>query len=618
MARLVAVRVLAHKPRRIEREAHSLHLLRLGEQPVQLFEEVLRPAHRRNQPAWIMHDMPRVLPRIPLREILRPLAASADVELERAERLAPAAFGIATAGEADSAVEDVRPVAGAPSEECRIILLPKRLGEPGGAPVVIRMFQRAGNGLRPDDVKRIVAVFLPCVREVETPPRRIFRQGLADRGERLFRVEPPEALQVGVHYHRDRMVAYHALVVLAPQSPDRQESRRPRMFQHRADEVVDALRRENRVERMRGAERVPERQGRIVVPASSLRHLSVRSAIGTVHIRYVGRLQEEMVERRVPVRAHVRRAADELGAPQHLVPCLRGGGARAIEIPAAYLRREVAGRRIWRHGGKRHLHHERSARWKIEGGNRARPLLRGETPWHLDDVRNVVVELRRERIFPIHPYLRTQATGEGPRPVPFHVAFEDPPFRIPRVPVENAVLEIGEEARLGVAEIPDAVDRGVVRDRHLHARMAVVERHGVVSWFRLLGLFAVAAGEVRARQVEIARERHDEQVSQVAAPSAGYVCLRETENTLVGIAVAAAVVPPGVAGVRTGLDEPERICRRRIAVAVVCASDERIYVRCDTFSVRDKTRRRQRRQKHETNLHLNFHPFLAIIAIEVL
>ena len=187
-----------------------------------------------------------------------------------------------------------------------------------------------------------------------------------------------------------------------------------------------------------------------------------------------------------------------------------------------------------------------------------------------------MVELECERVFAVDPDLRAQAAGKRTGVHLLHVAFEHAALGVLRVPVEDAVLQVGEQARRGVAEVLDAVDRGVVRDRHLHARVVVVERHRVVAGLRLLRLLAVAARVVRARVVELARERHHEQVAQVAAPRAGDVRLREAEDALVRVAVAAAVVPPRVAGVGPRLHEPERIRRRRVAVAVVGTPDERV------------------------------------------
>ena len=71
---------------------------------------------------------------------------------------------------------------------------------------------------------------------------------MADGGTRFdclisfFRIEPFESFQVSIHDHRNGVIADHAEVLFAPQSPDRQETLYLLMIQHRLDHGVYLIR----------------------------------------------------------------------------------------------------------------------------------------------------------------------------------------------------------------------------------------------------------------------------------------------------------------------------------------------------------------------------------------
>ena len=122
----------------------------------------------------------------------------------------------------------------------------------------------------------------------------------------------------------------HALVVAAPKRPYREVSRAPALLEHRVHEPRRALRGEYRVERMRGAERVP--RGECGVE---------RLAAG---IGYVVRLDEQVVQRGVEV-APLRVVAFNLHARKRLVPHLAGGRLHCREVEPRHLEAHVAVRR---------------------------------------------------------------------------------------------------------------------------------------------------------------------------------------------------------------------------------------------------------------------------------
>ena len=582
VARLVAVRVLSDEARHVEDESRPLGLLRLHEERVELLRESRRAAEHRDESLGVLHHVPRVLPGVAFREVVR--RARAVSEARGIERRAPRALRVAPAHEAERLVEHVAPVRRPLAEERRVLLLAELLRHLRGAPVVVRALERARHALALDLVERVVAVLVEQVPALLAAAVVLLAQGVADRLVRLGGVEPAEALQVGVHDRRHRVRADHALVVLAPERPDRQVARRLVVLHHRGDEPRHVLGREERVERMRGAEGVPQRERGVVVAKRGCAHLVVRAAVASVDVRDVVRVDEEVVERGVEVR-HLVGVALRPHAAEEVVPLRARLRAHAVEVPAGNLGGKVAARARQIDGGERHLHEQRAARRHVEVEDAPHGLLGGILLRQLGHGRRRLAELHHVGELAVHP--QAVAVASRHAHVVLHGGRRLGHVRVQRLRVaHDAPLRVDEHVRARAQE-REAVDRRMRRHRHLHLHAVIRERHAVVA-----GRGRLRRLRERARvrlAVTRAGERHHEDVAEVGTPRAAEVRLREAENVRVGVAVAARVVPAEVAGVGSGLHEAEWVRRGGEAVSVEGAADGRVDM------AREVLRRRRKR-----------------------
>ena len=85
---------------------------------------------------------------------------------------------------------------------------------------------------------------------------------------RFFVIEALDSFRHGVRDHRDGMVADHGAGLVAPELPDGQASALLVHSNERVDEVDSAFLIDDRIERVRGAKRVPKRENRVLVGAA--------------------------------------------------------------------------------------------------------------------------------------------------------------------------------------------------------------------------------------------------------------------------------------------------------------------------------------------------------------
>lgn len=91
------------------------------------------------------------------------------------------------------------------------------------------------------------------------------------------------------------MIADHAVVVFSPCRPDGQEARLLMMDNHRADNGVDYLRCDELQQRECSPVDIPVGEGREVGLVLRATYLVVHSAVPSVYVCDVGRLQEQVI-----------------------------------------------------------------------------------------------------------------------------------------------------------------------------------------------------------------------------------------------------------------------------------------------------------------------------------
>ncbi len=211
------------------------------------------------------------------------------------------------------------------------------------------------------------------------------------------------------------MRADHALVVASPQRPDRQEARHLALIEHRLHERARTVRRKDRVERTRRAERIPAGERRIE---------RLRARVGDV-----ARLEVEVIERGVPGRALGIRSLDRRPR-QNLVPRRAHRGLHAVEIPCGDLRREIRLRTrreieppgIFSAPGRQtDLDHERFAPRHLEVEDVARRLL-AIPARQLRHAFARTVEEKRETVRAFDPVLRVDPPRKARQPLDLHGA----------------------------------------------------------------------------------------------------------------------------------------------------------------------------------------------------
>ena len=578
VAGLVAVDVLSDKSGDVHHLALSLRLLGLGEESVELPDERFAPAKRLDEPVRILHHVPGVLEGVAFGEVVCGLSAVS--ERVGIERLAPTAIGIPSADQSERPVEDVLPAGGAPEEEFRIVLPAEFLGHPAGAPVVVGALERPRNRLAPDDVEGIVSIPVVDVPVLLPAPGMLLGERLLDlvvdplpAPFRLFALRLFSFLEEGVDNDGYRVRAYHALVVASPQRPDGEVAGGPALAGHGGDERGDRFRRDDRVERMRGAEGVPRGKRGII------RILSV--------VRDVVRLDEKVVEGGVEVLLLVFRPVDG-HAGETLRPLLASGGRDAVEVPAGDFRGEVL-LRVGNsaEGGERDLDDERFAGPEVEVEDAVPARSEGMVE---DDLVGIGAP---------HPVVDRHLAEDGGPAVVLHLVGLSALLR--PVPSVEAPFRVDEKPLAGVRGIRDPVDCAVLGGGHLDLDSA--ESGGVVSGGCLFGRLVERDGFGSFGGCE----RQQANVAEVGASGSVEVRLGESEDGPVVVAIAGAMMPVAVAGVGSGLDEPERNARRRSRVTRRRRPDERIDV-C-ARGVRGNTDKR-RAERGCRNSHLHHSQFL--------
>ena len=615
VARLVAVRIFADdavrlpvRPFVLERlVVHPVRFVR--EEKVEFLQELAAPAHRLHEPGEVVQHVEAPLVAAALGGVARSGLHGESLRTLQPARFPafhPAAVGKTRPDPARPRLEQVAPAPGPCAEKRLVLASAEFLRHLRRAPVVERRFHEARDGLPRHYIAREESEGVQQIPvagdERLVHPRRV--RCAVVRRERALHIRPErfeidlEALAPGVKHHGDGVRAQHVVALQAVDFPDRHLAVLLRMVVDRGDEAVDPLGRHERVERMRRAVRVPERERRI--------------AHGGAGVRYHVGLPAEMVERRVERRLLVVRRALDLHAGENVVPRRTRGDADRVEVPSLRLGAVVAERAVRRGVGYRHADLQRPARLDVEVEHPAvavlcGKLVRDDAPVLYRTAERGVEEDAMER-----PVLAHETrTGHG------ETVIRKPPVAFYRHLVrplrfaDESVLEIDEKMRRAVAVIRVAVERHAVGAGQFRAHLRVVERDRVVSGARRL----VRVREAAFAQNLVAAERKKQDVPLLALSASAEVALRKAHDRLVGVLVSGAVAPAAGPRVRPGLHHRERTHRPRIAVPLVVCSDERIHecgvVRRERGSRRTENKRGQRNPRHSyprsfVLLHLHF------------
>ena len=172
------------------------------------------------------------------------------------------------------------------------------------------------------------------------------------------------------------MRADHALVVLSHKGPDWHEPGRLLVLEHRLDETILLVGRNERGKWMIGAEGIPEGERGVVDAAWRDMDFAVRAPVASVDVGDVVRLDEEAVHRGVEACILFVRAFD-FHARKLTLPRGGRGGTHCVEVERGDFRSKVFLGSVRAHEGIADLGHERCTVGKVEAKREARPLLVG-------------------------------------------------------------------------------------------------------------------------------------------------------------------------------------------------------------------------------------------------
>ena len=540
LAGLVAMGILAHDTADIGMK-FLLAGRRIGEERIQCAVQRIAAAQERFQARHVMRDEETVMPGRRLRVIPGPG--------ERVEGLRPVAVRLLAAEETRIRVEQ-----GAPTQRTgvvfrRYVTVSQRFRHPGDAPVVIAEFQRLGDGFH-FEVGRDVPVGV-----VEFRCIRIALVGGDDHGlQGLLAVEIPDPAEPGIRDDRYAMVADHAVRLVAGQGPDGQFSPAVVIVQHAVHHVRDKGRGQDGLERMPGAEGIPDGQGRVEMP--SFRKLPVAGGFVPIAavdvVQAVGR-QERVIEIRVK---DIGRSAFHLDGAERLGPAGlgRGKGLVKVETDAVRLRQPVRPRPFRGHAGN--------------AGKDGNLLgLRRERQQQHARLRSGFIHDRggKDGAQIDIPVVSPAVHPAGSRHLPAHLVDIDADRRAPSA---HAMVRIDPDHPGAGAGESVAVHPHMRKGREFRRNPPLRERNLVIA---RRARFAVMR-ERKGRHAVDARSHQEVPKVRTARPRE--VRMAESEDTAVRIMITGAIIHIGIGA---QLDSPVRDGCAGIGVPGVIRSSEDIY-----------------------------------------
>ena len=305
--------------------------------------------------------MPCVHPAVSLGVVAPELARSARcTRVERLEKTPTRGLRPARAHESYGLVEHVAPASRPLRRVAPAACVAEKPGEMRYAPPVVCVLEGAGyiavadvESVEHSRLVRNVAVlpgYVPC----ELVPFLVAcRHRLHGKLEDALAGDRTEALRPRVDEDGDRVDSDHVVALATPEGPHGKVSVSLAVQDHRLHEPVHAFRHDERVERMRRAESVPEGERGVVASTLRARDTSVVAAVASVNVRDVVRLYAEAVERRVPACLLLVGPLFHDSAGQQPVPCRTVRGGDGLEVHACGFGIEVAARAFYGYGGER-------------------------------------------------------------------------------------------------------------------------------------------------------------------------------------------------------------------------------------------------------------------------
>ena len=158
--------------------------------------------------------------------------------------------------------------------------------------------------------------------------------------ESTLGIKSAESLVVGFGYDRHGMVANHAIVLLSPQAPYRQETLHLSLLDERIDHAVHAVGHYDGVEWMGCTVSVPTRESGVELTGLRLHQLVVGVAIHAVHVSNLVGLDQSVIERGVVVLLLLLGSLN-VDALQIIVPVVVCRSLYGSEVPSRHLGLEV-------------------------------------------------------------------------------------------------------------------------------------------------------------------------------------------------------------------------------------------------------------------------------------
>ena len=356
------------------------------------------------------------------------------------------------------------------------------------------------------------------------------------------------------------------------------------LAEQRADPLLVPLRIDDGVERVLGAEGVPQREDGVVGVGGILTDLLIHATVASIDVAGEVRGNGAVIERGVEDLPLVVAAAGDLDVPELFLPLLLGFRDHAVEIPSGDFGHQIALGPVHVYRADANLHQD----LLVLVGRKLQLCL---------DL------LALGSVAGLHGVIRIQLGGEGFRkhgmkvdaavgcptlhvpPAADFPIIDDFDSRFHRLAVLKTVLEVDDDAGLLRLRKRVAVHARSWRGGEFRLHLETVEQDTVVSRTRDLVLLVVGGaiaviGFIRGSgpDADLAGEGHHQHVAIVADPGAAEVGVTEAPDLRVGIIIAAAGIPARGAGVRAELHHPEGGRGSRKGVAVEAGADERIDV----------------------------------------
>ena len=320
MAWFITVCILSYKTTRIT--IHFSTCLRQSEVLVELLDKRLHTTKEIDKSLRVLRDEPHVLPSITLNEAW-------ILVTEGVERLNPVAFIVFRLEETRSRVEEVAIVFAAFDETFVVGSLSEFLRNCSHAPIVEGLFHRDGYADVLLVLRHVAILFPNLERTVGMSASAALDHSLVgslDVKSRQFRHD-------GIGHNGYGVIAYHTIIVLSPKVPNGQVTVGFVMKNHVSNKLYRNIGIKKGVERMGCTEGIPKAERAVI--ALTCRHLldfEVGIHVSSIHITDGVGLHEDMIEACIEDSLLVVCALD-VDSGEFLFPSIMSGFGVVVEVP---------------------------------------------------------------------------------------------------------------------------------------------------------------------------------------------------------------------------------------------------------------------------------------------